>query len=199
LGVATFNWQDCLHMSVAEPEPEFPPSAPAGVVGGVFAAPREWLRRKPGLAAQLRGFAIVAVICTAISMAIFAALRPALGTQWANALSLVLCSVLNTELNRRMSFGVTTRHLWWRDHRRGLWVMFLALAMTTGSLGLLHRISPGASIGAELAVIVLGNAASAVTRFLLLRYWIFRRVRNRTPDPVDSAARELREQDASRG
>lgn len=115
-------------------------------------------------------------------MAIFASLRPLTGTQWANAISLILCSVLNTELNRRMSFGIRGSHLWWRDQRRGLWVMMLALVMTSGSLWLLHQIAPDASIAVELLVIVLGNAASAVTRFLLLRYWIFRRLRrNSTP------------------
>lgn len=142
---------------------------------------KRWLRRKPALARQLRGFALVAVICTVISMTIFAALRPSLGTQWANVVSLVLCSVLNTELNRRMSFGAGGRHLWWQDQRRGLWVMVLALVMTSGSLWVLHEASPNASIVLELAVIVLGNVASAVTRFLLLRYWIFRRVRHGSP------------------
>lgn len=133
------------------------------------------------LAVQLRGFAIVAVICTVISMTIFAGLRPLTGTQWANVISLVLSSILNTELNRRMSFGVNGRDLWWQDQRRGLWVMILALAMTSGSLWALHEISPNASIFVELAVIVLANVTSAVTRFLLLRYWIFRRVRHGSP------------------
>ncbi|MCQ9163243.1 GtrA family protein [Arthrobacter sp. STN4] len=127
---------------------------------------------------QLRGFGIVAVICTVVSMLIFAALRHPLGTQWANAISLVLCSVLNTELNRRISFGITGLHLWWRDQRRGLWIMLLALGITSGSLLVLHAVSPKASLATELAVIVLGNVASAVTRFVLLRYWIFRRLRH---------------------
>ncbi len=139
---------------------------------------RVW-HRHPVLFTQLRGFGVVAVICTVVSMLIFAGLRQSLGTQWANAVSLALCSVLNTELNRRISFGVHGMHLWWRDQRRGLWVMLLALAMTGGSLWLLHDLSPNASIVAELVVITLGNVASAVTRFLLLRYWIFRRLRSR--------------------
>lgn len=139
---------------------------------------RVW-HRHPVLFSQLRGFGVVAVICTVVSILIFAAIRQPLGTQWANAISLVLCSVLNTELNRRISFGVRGMHLWWRDQRRGLWVMLLALAMTSGSLWVLHEVSPNASIVAELVVITLGNVASAVMRFLLLRYWIFRRLRKR--------------------
>ncbi|GAA5229408.1 GtrA family protein [Arthrobacter cryoconiti] len=135
------------------------------------------LHRYPVLFAQLRGFGVVAVICTVVSVIIFAALRPSTGTQWANAISLILCSVLNTELNRRISFGVQGMHFWWRDQRRGLWIMLLALAMTSGSLWVLHEVRPDASIAAELIVIIFGNVTSAVTRFLLLRYWIFRRLR----------------------
>ncbi|MDD0858668.1 hypothetical protein NHF46_14800 [Arthrobacter alpinus] len=44
-------------------------------------------------------------------------------------------------------------------------------------LGAAPRV-PGASITVELVVIVLGNVASAVTRFILLRIWVFRRVRH---------------------
>ncbi|MHA7176700.1 GtrA family protein [Arthrobacter sp. Sr24] len=166
-------------MATTTPQDPFP-REPAPTDSGAFAVLRNWWRGHPVLAAQLRGFGLVAIICTVISMTIFAGLRPVTGTQWANVISLMLCSVLNTELNRRMSFGINSRHMWWRDHRRGLWVMMLALAMTSGSLLLLHRLAPGASIWVELAVIVLGNVASAVTRFLLLRYWIFRRARHGT-------------------
>lgn len=165
--------------TTAAPESHPAEALPTG--HGMFGALKNWWLDNPALRKQIRGFAIVAVICTGISMTIFASLRPAMGTQWANVASLVLCSVLNTELNRRMSFGVSGRQLWWRDQRRGLWVMLLALCMTSGSLWVLHQVAPGASVVTELAVIVLGNVASAVTRFLLLRYWIFRRVRHGAP------------------
>lgn len=158
---------------------EATPAEPAhsAASGGLFVVPRQWLQRHPVLAAQLRGFGLVALVCTAISMTIFASLRPLLGLQWANAISLVLCSVLNTDLNRRISFGIRGPALWWRDQRRGLWVMLLALMFTSGSLWLLHQVQPNAPLLVELAVIVAGNAASAVTRFLMMRYWIFRRLR----------------------
>lgn len=161
--------------TAAPPEPHPSDSTRMAADRGVFAAPGDWLRRNPVLAAQLRGFALVAIICTAVSMTMFAGMRPWLGTQWANAISLVLCSILNTELNRRMSFGIKGRHLWWRDQRRGLWVMLLALAMTSGSLWILLTAVPDAPMALELAVIVLGNVASAISRFLLLKFWIFRR------------------------
>lgn len=144
-------------------------------------------RRRLALRRQLRGYSVVAVICTATSMAIFAGLRPFAGTQWANGVSLVLCSFLNTELNRRLSFGARGRHLWWRDQRRGMWVMLLALGLTSGSLWLLHTLAPRASIITELAVITVANVLAAISRFVLLRYWIFRRLRH-LPAPSISAA-----------
>ncbi|MFB9163178.1 GtrA family protein [Arthrobacter psychrochitiniphilus] len=161
--------------------PEPLPAEPVITGRGVSGVLKSWWQHHPALSQQLRGFAVVALICTVISMTIFAILRPTMGNQWANVISLVLCSFLNTELNRRMSFGVSGRHLWWRDQRRGIWVMLLALTMTSGSLWALHEIAPQASLVVVLAVIVLGNVASAVSRFLLLRYWIFRRVRHGNP------------------
>ncbi|WP_125609981.1 GtrA family protein [Specibacter cremeus] len=144
----------------------------------------EGARRRAVLRRQIRGFCLVAVICTVISMAIFASLRGMVGLQWANGISLVLCSVLNTELNRRISFDANDANLWWRDQRRGLWVMLIALAMTSGSLWLLEDAAPHAPLIADLVVITLANVAAAVTRFLMMRYWIFRRTRYGARQPA---------------
>lgn len=168
-------WLPMATEATTEPSPADP--APSAASSGAFAVRPQWWQRHPVLAMQLRGFALVAVICTVISMTIFSSLRPVMDTQWANAISLILCSVLNTDLNRRLSFGIRGRALWWRDQRRGLWVMVLALIFTSGSLWVLREVSPNAPLLVELAVIVAGNAASAVTRFLMMRYWIFRRLR----------------------
>ncbi len=172
------SWHYWLPMATKAPtEPSPADPAPSAASSGPFAVRPQWLQRHPVLALQLRGFALVAVVCTVISMTIFSSLRPVMDTQWANAVSLILCSVLNTDLNRRLSFGIRGGALWWRDQRRGLWVMVLALVFTSGSLWVLREVSPNAPLLVELAVIVGGNAASAVTRFLMMRYWIFRRLR----------------------
>ncbi|NYE94704.1 putative flippase GtrA [Psychromicrobium silvestre] len=137
------------------------------------------LQRTPanGLWRQIGSFLVVGAICTVASLAIFAALRPFAGTQWANLVALVLTSILNTELNRRHSWGIQDRKHWWTDHRRGLWVMLLALALTSSSLWLLHAITPDPSVFEDVVTITIANVLAAATRFLLLRYWIFRRVR----------------------
>ncbi|MCZ2404671.1 GtrA family protein [Paenarthrobacter sp. Z7-10] len=136
-------------------------------------------RLAPGIKTQIGSFLAVGAVCTAASVALFAVLRPALGVQWANTISLVATSILNTELNRRHSFGIKERRHWFRDHRRGLWVMLLALGLTSGSLWILHAALPQASVFEELLTITAANVLAAATRFTLLRYWIFRRIRSR--------------------
>ncbi|WP_052663663.1 GtrA family protein [Psychromicrobium lacuslunae] len=132
-----------------------------------------------GLWRQIGGFLFVGAICTAASLAIFAGLRPFTGSQWANLIALVLTSILNTELNRRHSWAIKERQHWFRDHRRGLWVMLLALLLTSSSLWLLHAINPNPTVFEDVLTITAANVLAALSRFLLLRYWIFRRVRSR--------------------
>jgi len=164
----------------AEPLAQHPQHTP-GTTGVVLPT------RLTGIRAQVAGFLAVGVVCTVASVAIFAVLRPLTGVQWANLISLVLTSILNTELNRRHSFGIHGRRYWLRDHRRGLWVMLLALGLTSGSLRLLHTLLPEASVLDELLTITAANVLAAVTRFLLLRYWIFRRIRHAAPGPASAA------------
>ncbi|WP_394940778.1 GtrA family protein [Psychromicrobium sp. YIM B11713] len=139
-------------------------------------------RRAAGLWQQIGGFLVVGAICTAASLGIFAGLRPVTGTQWANLIALVLTSILNTELNRRLSWSIQDRQHWFQDHRRGLWVMLLALALTSSSLWLLHAFNPNPTVMEDVLTITAANVLAAVSRFLLLRYWIFRRVRTRAKD-----------------
>ncbi|MCB8775866.1 hypothetical protein LJD49_29540, partial [Escherichia coli] len=68
------------------------------------------------------------------------------------------------------------RH-WFADQSKGLWVMFLALLLTSSSLLLLHTVNPRSTVMDEVLTITAANVLAALTRFLLLRYWIFRRVR----------------------
>src|SRR5688500_16276593 len=51
---------------------------------------------------QLIRFTGVGIVCTATSLALYALLRPLLGPQLANAAALIITSVMNTALNRRL-------------------------------------------------------------------------------------------------
>ncbi|GAA1050020.1 GtrA family protein [Arthrobacter russicus] len=155
------------------------PAAAARPVGGLLSdsSTPEAPQPRTSLRQQIGGFLIVGAICTAASLAIFTALRPLAGTQWANLIALVLTSVLNTELNRRHSWSIRDRRHWFADQSKGLWVMFLALLLTSSSLLLLHTVNPRSTVMDEVLTITAANVLAALTRFLLLRYWIFRRVR----------------------
>ena len=61
----------------------------------------------------------------------------------------------------------------------GLIVFGIALAITSGALGLLHALAPDAHHVTELAVLVGANLVATVMRFVLLRGWVFHPGRNR--------------------
>ncbi|WP_445154023.1 GtrA family protein [Arthrobacter sp. Hor0625] len=128
---------------------------------------------------QLLRFTGVGVICTVTSLALYAFLRPWIGAQPANAVALVLTSLMNTALNRRLTFKITERHRMKRDHLNGIIVILVALLITGGSLGVLHWINPDATVADELWTTTLSGFLATAVRFTLLRHWIFRRARHR--------------------
>jgi hypothetical protein len=58
---------------------------------------------------------------------------------------------------------------------QGFGIFLLGLAITSGSLALLHSTAPDAGRWLELGVLVAANLVATVVRFLLLRGWVFRR------------------------
>jgi putative flippase GtrA len=127
---------------------------------------------KTGLLRQLVRFAAVGVVSTLAYLVLFSMMRNGLGAQGANFIALGITAVANTAANRRYTFGVRGREGAARHQFEGLIVFGLGLALTSGSLALLHALTlPGR--GLELAVLVLANLAATVLRFLLLRGWVF--------------------------
>ncbi len=127
----------------------------------------------PGLARQLAAFAAVGAVSTAVTLALFALLRLGMGPQAANALSLLVCTVLNTAANRRFTFGVRGRERALRHQAQGLVVFAIGLVVSSGSLAALHLASGDVSRAAELTVLVVAGLAATLLRFLLLRAWLF--------------------------
>jgi putative flippase GtrA len=129
----------------------------------------------PGLLLQIVRFAVIGVFSTLAFALLFVLMRPTIGAQPANALSLFLTAIANTQLNRRFTFKVKgPRHL--ATHQfQGLIVFGLALALTSGTLALLHVVVDSPSHHLELVVLTIANAAATLLRFLLFRRWVFRR------------------------
>jgi putative flippase GtrA len=127
-----------------------------------------------GLTGQLVRFAGIGLLSTLAYLLLFVAARPVLGAQAANLVALLLTALANTAANRRLTFGIHGPDGAGRAHALGLVVFGLGLALTSGSLALLHALAPGASRVAEVLLLLLANAVATLVRFLLLRGWVFR-------------------------
>src|SRR5258707_897062 len=84
--------------------------------------------------------------------------RPPVGSAAvANGIALVAPAIVNTAANRRLTFGVTGHISLLRDHAAGLAAFGVALAMTTGAIGLLDLFAPNAGRRTEILVLVAAN------------------------------------------
>jgi putative flippase GtrA len=141
---------------------------------------------------QLVRFAVIGLISTLAYLVLYVALRGSMAAPWANLLALLVCGVVNTAANRRITFGVRGRDRAARHQSQGLIVFALGLGLTSGALGLLDMVAPGAGQMVEVAVLVLANAVATGMRFGLFRYWVFRATTRptaptRTPSPQTAA------------
>jgi putative flippase GtrA len=126
-----------------------------------------------GLPRQLLRFGLIGVASTLAYLALYLIARPVLSAQWANGLALLVTAVANTAANRRLTFGVRGAAGRLRHQGQGLVVFGLGLAVTSGSLLVLHHTDPTASRGLELAVLLAANVAATLLRFCLFRAWLF--------------------------
>jgi putative flippase GtrA len=143
-----------------------------------------------GMVGQLVRFGIVGVASTLAYALLYLALHAALGAQAANLTALLLTAIGNTAANRAFTFAIRGRAGVARHQLHGLLVFMFGLAITSGSLYLLHRFDPTVGKGVELSVLVLANLVATVVRFVALRrvFGMHTRFRRRVPPPrVDSA------------
>jgi hypothetical protein len=119
-------------LPIAELRARIGRQAPAG---GPSAAPA-------GVLGQLAVFGAIGAVSTAAYLALFVLLRGLGSAQTANAAALLVTAVVNTAANRRLTFGVRGRAGAGRAQLQGLLVFALGLALTSGSLAVLHAASP---------------------------------------------------------
>jgi putative flippase GtrA len=129
----------------------------------------------PGMTTQVVRFAAIGIASTIAYLLLFMLLRPVAGAQLANLVALSLTAIANTAANRRLTFGVRGRAGVVRHQVQGFGIFLLGLAITSGSLALLHLSTPDPSSAVEIAVLVGANLLATVVRFVLLRGWVFRR------------------------
>jgi putative flippase GtrA len=128
----------------------------------------------PGsLLRQAVRFTAIGVASTIAYLLLFIALHHAVGAQAANLLALLLTAVANTAANRRFTFGVRGAVGVARHQIEGLVVFGIALAITSGSLAVLHLMVGQPHHAVELAVLIGANLTATAIRFVLLRGWVF--------------------------
>src|SRR6185312_2175975 len=122
-----------------------------------------------GMVGQMVRFGIVGVASTVAFALLYLLLHPAMGAQAANLSALLLTAVANTAANRAFTFGIRGRTGVARHQLNGLLVFAFCLAITSGSLFVLHRFDPTVGKGTELSVLVVANLVATLVRFVALR------------------------------
>ena len=125
-----------------------------------------------GMVGQLVRFGIVGVASTLAYALLYLVLHPAMGAQAANLIALLITAIANTAANRAFTFGIRGRGGAARHQMHGLLVFAFGLAITSGSLFVLHRFDPTVGKVIELSILVVANLVATVVRFVALR-WVF--------------------------
>jgi putative flippase GtrA len=145
-----------------------------------------------GLTTQLVRFAVVGGASTLAYLVLFLLLRGPMGAQGANFAALLITAIGNTAVNRRFTFGVRGAVDRFRHQLQGLLVFALGLALTAGSLALLHATTPEPQRWVEVAVLVGANVTATLVRFLLFRSWVFPRRATTAVAPPSQAGPDQR-------
>jgi putative flippase GtrA len=136
---------------------------------------RDRLTEPPDTVRRIATFAGIGVVSTLAYVVLYALLRGATSAQIANVVALAVTAVGNTTANRRLTFSVRGRSGFLADQAAGLAAFAIALAITSGSIGLLGALVPRAGLRLEVAVVVAANVLATLVRYLVLQSWMDRR------------------------
>lgn len=135
------------------------------------------------LVRQVTRFGLVGAGCLVLQIVLYTMLRTWLSPPTANLGALAVCTVLNTEANRRLTFAAG-RNPFGRTQLQGLLVFAAYYLLTSGALLLLQAVAATPSRALELAVLAVSSAVGTAGRFVVLRLWVFRRRVPASREPV---------------
>jgi putative flippase GtrA len=129
-------------------------------------------RRSTRATWQTIAFAVIGLLSTLATVALYA-----LGREWwsplgANLVALTLTTVFNTEANRRFTFTGTGRSLV-RVHTQAALVFLGYYALTSVALLAVGSLARQPSRALEVGVLLGASVLGTIGRFLLLRGWVF--------------------------
>jgi putative flippase GtrA len=127
-----------------------------------------------GLLGQVLRFTVVGVTSTVAYLLLYVLLRGVMDGQAANLIAQVVTAVANTAANRAFTFKVRGSRGLLKHHATGLLAFATAMVLTSGSLWVLHQVTPGVSSWVEVGVLTLANLVATLVRFLALRFVIGR-------------------------
>ena len=119
---------------------------------------------------QLLVFAGVGGALNIVYAALYVVLRTFWNAQWANAVALVLSTMIGTWSHRRVTFGVRGTARTVSHQSLGLVLLVFGLAVTAGSLWLLDSTVEDPSRAAELLVLAAANIGVGLVRFATFRW-----------------------------
>ncbi|MDT4999089.1 MAG: hypothetical protein QOK12_1194 [Mycobacterium sp.] len=122
-----------------------------------------------GMVGQLLRFGIVGIASTLAYALLYLMLHSTMGAQAANLTALLITAIANTAANRAFTFGIRGRGGVARHQMHGLAVFAFGLAITSGSLYVLHRFDPTVGKVVELSILVVANLVATLVRFVALR------------------------------
>lgn len=150
--------------------------------------------KRRGAVAQAVLFTGVGGLTTGINAVLYLLLRNILDTGPANLLSLLLTTLGSTAVHRRMVFtGMPVHRL--RLHLQSAATLAFYCVSSAVALALLHLADDDPGSVAEAAAVAAMSVFGGVSRFALLRLWVFQRARRglvrseRTARPVRAGER----------
>ena len=145
---------------------------------GLAEGPTARSRRGPGRAEggpttkQFLRYVLVGAVTSALYAGVFVVVHPA-GYVWANAVGMILSTVVANELHRRLTFQAARRKAWLPAQLESGGLAVIGLGATTLALAAANAVVPGAPWPFELALVLVATGLIGVAKFFVLRGLIF--------------------------